>query len=92
MNASFKAFAVFYFGIIAWFLLAAFLGFNNYIFYFFSMLILTIMGLEGFGSSLLVNRTSKKFKTIRATPDEIKREDDVLLQGTPFISAILFFI
>jgi len=91
MPASFKSFILFYFGIMAWFLLVAFLGFNNYVFYFLTMLIITIMGLEGLGCSFLVYRLSKKLKTVQATPDEIKREDDVLLQGTPFISAILFF-
>jgi hypothetical protein len=91
MGASFKAFVLFYFGTIALGLLTAFLIINNYTFYFLSLLIITIMGLEGLGCSFFVNRLSKKLRTKQAEPDEIKREDDVLLQGTPFISAILFF-
>ena len=91
MTVSFKVFATVYYSIIGWFLLTGFLSFNGYDFYFLTLLALTIMGLEGLGCSLLVIKLSKKLKTIQAPPDEIRREDDVLLQGTPFISAILFF-
>lgn len=51
------------------------------------------MGLEGLGCSFLIIRLSKKLKTIQAPPDEIKREDDVLLQSMPFVFAgFVFFL
>jgi hypothetical protein len=89
MIVSFRVFAVAFFIMIGWVMVAGFLKFEG--FYFLSLLIVTIMVLEGLGCLVLVIKVAKRFPDIRAPPDEIRREDDVLLQGTPFISAILFF-
>lgn len=48
----------------------------------------------GFRGNIVLDFTRNfptKYHFLKAPPEEIKREDDVLLQGTPFISAILFF-
>lgn len=91
MTVSFKVFACVYFSILGWFVLECFLTFNGYDFYSLAQFAITIMGLEGFACFLAVIKLSNRFKIIKAPPDEIRREDDVLLQGTPFLSAILFF-
>ncbi len=46
---------------------------------------------EAFLCILFASWLNRNFHFMKALPDEIKREDDVLLQGTPFISTIAFF-
>jgi hypothetical protein len=52
---------------------------------------ISVMIVEGILCLLLIPKLENKFHFVKALPEEINREDDVLLQGTPFISAILFF-
>jgi hypothetical protein len=49
------------------------------------------MALEAVGCLFLAWKIAGRYPTAKAGTEEIKREDDVLLQGTPFISAILLF-
>lgn len=49
------------------------------------------MALESVGCLFLALKIEGHYPIAEADAEEIKREDDVLLQGTPFISAILLF-
>jgi len=54
-------------------------------------LILSIMTLEVVGCLFLAMKIGGRYLIAEADAEEIKKEDEVLLQGTPFISAILLF-
>gem|GEM_PF-2906742 len=82
-------FAIFYFGTIGWFIVSSLLGFAGT--WFLDFLILSFMTLETFGCMFLSLKISGRYPIAEGDADEIKREDDVLLQGTPFISAVLLF-
>jgi hypothetical protein len=75
--------------VIAWLLFGFIFQFSES-FFLVTSLTATI-ALEFFGSVIIVFEIAKKFQFSKASSQEIKREDDVLLQGAPFISAILFF-
>lgn len=87
---SFRVFAIIYFGIIGWFVTASLLQFEGY--YFLAFFAISIMGvLESAGCLFLALKIAELHPIAQADVSEIEREDDVLLQGITFISAILFF-
>jgi len=75
--------------VIVWLIIASILGFEGTYFNILTASLVVIV--EGILCLLLIPKIENKFHFVKALPEEIKREDDVLLQGIPFISAILFF-
>lgn len=74
---------------VVWLIIASLLGFEGTSFNILSGI--SVMIVEGILCLLLIPKLENRFHFVKALPEEIKREDDVLLQGTPFISAVLFF-
>ena len=86
---SFRAFIIIYFTLIAWFIVASLLHFSGVVFnWFFAA---SLIFLEAVSFPILLLRKDKRHPFSTASDDEIRREDDVLLQGAAFSSAILFF-
>lgn len=75
--------------VVAWLIISIAVGFKG--FYFLVLCGVSVTILEGLLCLFLVSKIAKRVNFVKALPEEIKREDDVLLQGTPFLSAILFF-
>jgi hypothetical protein len=84
---SFRIFASLYLAFMGWLIAASLLGFSQ--FYLLASFAIVVMLLIAGGCLLLAIKIAKN--VIQAPSDEIRREDDVLLQGTPFISTVLFF-
>jgi hypothetical protein len=89
MNTSFGRFIAIYFAILGWFAVASLLEFSGLDFYI--LLILSFFVFWGVVSSFLATKIETRFHFKKADDDEIEREDDVLLQGATFVTAILFF-
>ena len=89
-NISFRRFTAIYFTIIGWFVVASLLKFSGFEFY--SLLIFSFFILWAVVcSTFLATKIERRFHFTKADDDEIEKEDDVLLQGATFITAILFF-
>lgn len=88
-SISSRIFATIYSGIIGWFIASSLLGFTGT--YFLDFLIISLMILEMVGCLFVTLKIARRYPIAEADAEEIKREDDVLLQGTPFVSAILLF-
>jgi len=82
-------FAIIYSGTIGWSIVSSLFGFAGA--NFLNFLIISLMVLEGVGCVFLAWEMERRYPIAEADAEEIKREDDVLLQGTPFVSAILLF-
>jgi len=65
--------------------------FNFVVEAFLFLLTIPLMLLAAWGNETLKEWLERNKDSIKAHPEEVKREDDVLLQGTTFCSAILFF-
>jgi len=88
-DMSFRRFAAIYSIVIGWFIVASLLEFDGV--YFYVILILSSIILWTEVCPFLARRIESRFHFTKADDEEIRKEDDVLLQGATFISAILFF-